>query len=416
MSVKRRPRSSFGQQFVDQKDRRKPEPVWVHPRLVRVHAAGNTLSLTIRTRVGQTVDDLEQAAGPLASAVEAVSWRLRPVSPSTLALTLVMNEVLGAAQLADPPRPPGRRNAVDWAATVTEIRLGRRQDGTPWQLRLLGRHTLVVGCSGSGKGSVLWGVCGGLAPAVAADAVRLWAIDLKKGLEVGMGRDLFHATATTPDEALPLLRELLDVVDVRGNTMAGVSRLHHPSTGDPLHVLVIDELADLIAYAEPTIKADANRLLSRILTQGRALGVVVVACVQDPRKETVTMRGLFTQTVALRLRSAEETRMVLGEGTAALAPAHRIDPSAQGIAWVVEDDGQLDRVRADYWSDETIRATARTFPAAARRASPPVQEQDAAVASAGPAPRQRKPRAPRARLDGPTSGGPPDEGNQGWVA
>ena len=44
-----------------------------------------------------------------------------------------------------------------------------------------------------------------------------------------MGSDLFHATATTPDEALPLLRELLDVVDVRGNTMAGVSRLHRPS-------------------------------------------------------------------------------------------------------------------------------------------------------------------------------------------
>ena len=162
--MKRRPRSSLGQLFVDQKDRRKPEPVWVHPRLLRVHAAGNTLSLTIRIRVGQTVDDLEQAAGPLASAAEATSWRLRPVSPSTLVLTLVMNEVLGAAQLADPPRPLGRRAAVDWAAAVTEIRLGRRQDGTPWQLRLLGRHTLVVGCSGSGKGSVLWGVCGGPGP------------------------------------------------------------------------------------------------------------------------------------------------------------------------------------------------------------------------------------------------------------
>ena len=95
--------------------------------------------------------------------------------------------------------------------------------------------------------------------------------------------------------------------------------------GDPLHVLVIDELAALTAYADPDVRREAGRLLSEMLTQGRALGVVVVACVQDPRKETVGMRGLFTQTVALRLRSAEETRMVLGDGMAdarAGAPDH----------------------------------------------------------------------------------------------
>ena len=80
---------------------------------------------------------------------------------------------------------------------------------------------------------------------------------------------------------------------------------------------MIDELAALIAYADPDTRRDAGRLLSEVLTQGRALGVVVVAMVQDPRKETVGQRGLFTQTVALRLRSAEETRMVLGDGMAA---------------------------------------------------------------------------------------------------
>ena len=245
------------------------------------------------------------------------------------------------------------------------MRVGRRQDGTDWWLPLLGRHTLVVGCSGSGKGSILWGVCGGLAPAVSADLVRLWGIDLKKGVEIGMGAGLFCATATTAEAALPVLSGLLSVIDVRGRGMAGVTRLHQPRPGDPLHVLVIDELADLIAYSEPEIKKEASRLLSVILTQGRALGVVVVACVQDPRKETVGMRSLFTQTVALRLRTADETRMVLGDGMAAHAPAHRISPAAQGTGWVVEDDGSVDRVRADYWPDPLIRHIAATYPAAA---------------------------------------------------
>ena len=126
---------------------------------------------------------------------------------------------------------------------------------------------------------------------------------------------------------------------------------------------MIDELAALTAYAESDTKREASRLLSEVLTQGRALGVVVLACVQDPRKEVVGMRGLFTQTIALRLRSPEETRMVLGDGTAALAPAHRFSPAAPGSAWIVEEDGTLDRVRADFWPDQLVRATAATYPA-----------------------------------------------------
>lgn len=143
--------------------------------------------------------------------------------------------------------------------------------------------------------------------------------------------------------------------------MVGNSRLHQPTAGDPLHVLVIDELAALTAYAEPPVRKEAERLLSLVLTQGRALGVVVVAFVQDPRKEVVNMRGLFTQTIALRLRTAEETSMVLGDGMAKLAPAHRINPSCPGTAWVVEDNGAVDRARAAYWPDEAIREAARLW-------------------------------------------------------
>ena len=76
------------------------------------------------------------------------------------------------------------------------MRLGRTQGGGDWWLPLRGRHTLVVGCSGSGKGSILWGIAAGLAPAVRADVARLWGIDLKRGVELGMGEGLFHAAPT----------------------------------------------------------------------------------------------------------------------------------------------------------------------------------------------------------------------------
>ncbi|WP_271188317.1 FtsK/SpoIIIE domain-containing protein, partial [Maricaulis virginensis] len=210
------------------------------------------------------------------------------------------------------------------------VRLGRRQSGKPIDLQIEQRHTLVVGASGAGKGSFLWGVVGSLAPAIAVDAVRAYGIDLKGGMELTMGAPLFTKIAVKGGQAVEMLREFVGIADERTEAMRGHSRNHKPGLGDPLYLLVIDELASLTAYADNETKKEAERLLKRLLSIGRAVGVVVVAFVQDPRKEVIDMRGLFTQTIALRLRSAMETNMVLGDGMAPFAPAHRILKGAQG--------------------------------------------------------------------------------------
>lgn len=364
----------------------------VVPRLRRVRTRGHLLEVTIRTRAGQTTEDLDEAAPRLASTLAAVAYRTRPVSGGasgcTTVIELVMADALTTHATAVEPEP---------RAVCDRVRLGRAQGGGEWSLTIRGRHTLVAGCSGSGKGSVLWGICCGLAPAVRADVVRLWGVDLKRGVELAMGSGLFSAHAYTPADALGVLKTLMAVIDERGAAMAGTTRLHEPVVGDPLHVLVIDELAALTAYADSSIRRDAERLLSEILTQGRALGVVVVACVQDPRKDVVTMRGLFTQTVALRLRSGDETVMVLGDGMTRVAPAHRISPTFPGTAWVVDDTGAADRVRADYWPDDLIRDLATRYRTDVRIdvAPPPAAESRNADFSEPATPRQRKPRSPR---------------------
>lgn len=365
----------------------------VLPRLVRVTTAGHLLTVTVRARAGQTVDDLEAAAPRLASTLGAVSYRTRPVSGAgsgdTAVVELLMADALTAPTSAGEPEP---------RVYFDRVRLGRTQSGGEWWLPLRGRHTLVTGCSGAGKGSVLWGVCCGLAPAVRADVVRLWGVDLKRGVELAMGAGLFSSHAYTPEDALRVLRALKAVIDERGAWMAGATRLHEPTVGDPLHVLVIDELAALTAYTDPSLRREAERLLSEVLTQGRALGVVVVACVQDPRKEVVSMRGLFTQTVALRLRSADETAMVLGDGMARVAPAHRISPTFPGTAWVVEDNGAADRVRADYWPDDLIRTLAKRYATEVQVDLPDLDPEEL------PGARARRSRQSRASLDKPLNG------------
>lgn len=349
LSVLRTPRQGLGSALLG---RPEPEAQWFGPRLMDVSTDRACMTLMVRARAGQTPDDIAAAVPAIAAAAEAHSHRVRQVTPSVVEVVLVMGDLLATAAHAVAPH----------STAVESVRLGRSQDGGDFGLRLVGRQTLVVGCSGSGKGSYLWGVAGGLAPAISADVVRLWGIDLKGGVEVAMGRQLFAATAYEHTDARVVLRRLLDVIEARTALMRGQSRLHKPRPGDPLHVLVIDELAALTAY-EPDSKArdEATRLLARILTQGRAVGVIVVAFVQDPTKKTVEFRNLFTQTVALRLRSADETRMVLGDGMAVLAPAHKISPAAPGTGWVVQEDGTADRVRADWWQDDLVRKVAGAF-------------------------------------------------------
>jgi len=326
----------------------------IAPRLRWLRARGHSVTLTIEARPGQTVDELEERAAKVAATFRAITYRCWADTSraAVLMVELVMHDVLTTATTATAPEVP--RAVVDW------VHLGRTQAGKPWRLMVRGWHTLIVGATGAGKGSVLWGICCGLAPAVRVDMVRLWGIDLKRGVELAMGEGLFSARAYKPADAVRVLKALMKVIDERGARMAGQTRLHVPTVGDPLHVLVIDELAALTAYADPEIRREAAALLSEILTQGRALGVVVIACVQDPRKQVVDMRGLFSQCIALRLRTADETDCVL-DGFAKVAPAHRIAPSMPGTAWLVEDNGAVDRVRADFWPDDLIRVMASRY-------------------------------------------------------
>ena len=332
--------------------------VWTHPKLLRVQTSDQCLYLTVRTRTGQTVEHLEKAVPAIRDAAGAHSARSVVVAPGTVRMELVMREHLAAVDHAPTPNQ----------MATTSVRLGRCENGRPWTLRIAGRHTLTVGCSGAGKGSVFWGIAAGFGPAVKAGLVHLVGIDLKYGIEVSVGSGLFTNVATTENDAVKTLAALEKLMDSRGAKMAGNTRQHTATASQPLVVLLIDELAGVTAYmSDPALRKEAAASLSRILTKGRALGIVVAAFLQDPRKEVLPQRGLFTQTIALRLRSRDEVTMVLGEGLIDAAPAHRISPDTPGTGYVVAEDGSAIRVRADYWTDAQIRATAGQFQPPVRR-------------------------------------------------
>jgi S-DNA-T family DNA segregation ATPase FtsK/SpoIIIE len=325
---------------------------WFHPKLLGTDVSHTALRLMVRARMGQTVEDLEGAVPAIRDAAGAHSARAVVISPGTLRIELVMREQLSTVSHAAPPT----------AVATTQVKLGRREDGSAWTLPVSGRHTLTVGCSGAGKGSIFWGIAGGLGPAVAAGFVHLIGIDLKYGIELSVGARLFTKIATTEADAIQTLAGLEKLMNKRGEAMAGHTREHRPTKTSPLVVLLIDELAGVTAYmSDPTLRKEAAASLSRILTKGRALGIVVAAFLQDPRKEVLPMRGLFTQTIALRLRSRDEVTMVLGDGSADKAPAHRISLDRPGTGYVIAEDGYTTKIRSDFWSDDQIRSTAKQY-------------------------------------------------------
>ena len=87
----------------------------------------------------------------------------------------------------------------------------------------------------------------------------------------------------------------------RADRLMGVTRLHTPTTDEPLIVLLIDEIAALTGWiTDRTMKKRIDSALSLLLTQGRAVGVVVIGAVQDPRKDVIPQRDLFTIRIGLR--------------------------------------------------------------------------------------------------------------------
>ncbi|MBO0609573.1 FtsK/SpoIIIE domain-containing protein, partial [Myceligenerans salitolerans] len=376
---------------------------------IKVRFAPGAAVLRLNVVVGQTVDDIVRAASRIATAYGAHGHELRPVKPGVVDLVLFL-----IARLA--PRTAVMPAEFSGAAPVGVVPAGMRRDGRRLDLVVRGRHTLVVGATGAGKGSVLWSVAGNLAPAVHAGYVRLWGVDLKQGIEVETGRALFGQVAYTAEQAVTVLGTLVRIMNERGALMRGVSRNHDATPDAPLHVLVIDELADLMAYSEFEHKREAERLLSKLLTQGRALGVVVLGCVQNPRQEALGgTRGLWPQKIALRLDSEVETDMVLGTA-APLAPAHDIPADIQpggvsataGTAYLVTEDGTPTLCRFDYWPDRLIRAVAGRYPAPAYTDTPapaPVADAASAWLAAG----GHLPVPDAATNPGPTDNGPAND-------
>ena len=247
----------------------------------------------------------------------------------------------------------------------TALAVGRQEDNDAYPLRLFGTQVLIVGATGAGKGSVIWSLVRSLASGVGTGLVQLWGLDPKGGMELGIGAPMFTRFACKDYTAMcELIEEAASVARERAGKLRGKARQHTPTSAEPLIVVVVDELANLTAYlTDRQLKERIKAALSIVLSQGRAVGVHVVAAIQDPRKEVLPFRDLFPTRIGLRLSEPAQVDLVLGEGMRDRgALCDRIPHNLPGVAYVVLDGNPTPmRVRFSYLSDDEIRDMAQTY-------------------------------------------------------
>ncbi|SCL38808.1 DNA segregation ATPase FtsK/SpoIIIE, S-DNA-T family [Micromonospora rhizosphaerae] len=329
----------------------------VLPVLRKVRCAAGVDVVTVRMVTGQIPDDFAKVAERLAHTFGVRQVKAVPgARPDVVLLHLFRG---------DPLAKTVRPLPVPAVPEFTALPVGRCEDGDGYDLRLFGTQVLVVGATGSGKGSVIWSVVRSLAAGVTSGLVQLWGLDPKGGMELGMGAPMFARFARKDYTAMcELVEEAATVAKDRAAKLYGRTRQHTPTPDEPLIVVVIDELANLTAYlTDRQLKDRIKAALSILLSQGRAVGVHVLAAIQDPRKEVLPFRDLFPTRIGLRLAEAAQVDLVLGEGMRDRgALCDRIPQNLPGVGFVVIDgDPTPMRVRFSYLTDDEIRDMAHTY-------------------------------------------------------
>jgi S-DNA-T family DNA segregation ATPase FtsK/SpoIIIE len=251
-------------------------------------------------------------------------------------------------------------DAIAWpgpsTATITEpLDLGPFEDAVPARILLLRRHALVGGVSGSGKSGGLNVIMGNLA---ACTDVVIWAIDLKRGMELRPWASCIDRLATTPAEARALLADAVTILEARAELLAATGqRVWEPSSDMPALVIIVDEYAELADDAP-----DATREADSIARRGRAVAVTLIAATQRPTQKAMGKGALRSQMdvrICFRVRERKDVDLILGQGMLTSGwHAHTLNAPGKFLISAPEHDIPR-RARAYLVTDEAVTQTAQ---------------------------------------------------------
>jgi FtsK/SpoIIIE family len=249
-------------------------------------------------------------------------------------------------------------DAIEWpgasVGSITEpIDLGPFEDATSARVLILRRHVLIGGIAGSGKSGGINVLMGNL---TACPDVVIWAIDLKRGMELRPWASCIDRLATTPEQAHALLRDAVAVLEARADWLTGQGRrIWEPTPQSPALVIIIDEYAELSDAPEATTDTDS------IARRGRAVAVTLIAATQRPTQNAMgkgAVRSQMDVRISFRVRERKDVDLILGQGMLTAGwHAHALNAPGKFLVSAQEHDTPR-RGRAYLVTDETVTETA----------------------------------------------------------
>jgi FtsK/SpoIIIE family len=307
----------------------------------------------LRLARGQTIADvtvripaIESALGTFRGAVRVYPTRDDKANRCEL-------RVLGSDPHAEAIGWPGPS-----ARTITQpVDLGPFEDAEPCRVLFLRRHALFAGTTGAGKSGGLNVLMGTLA---ACEDVVIWAIDLKKGMELGPWAPCIDRLATTPGRAAALLADAVAILQARAAHLAATGRrVWDPSPAMPALVIIVDEYAELTDEA-PEAMSDTDS----IARLGRAVAVTLVAATQRPTQKAMgqgAVRSQMDTRICFRVRERRDVDLILGQGMLAAGwNAHALNAPGKFLVSAPEHTTPR-RARAYLVTDDDVARTVARY-------------------------------------------------------
>ena len=246
--------------------------------------------------------------------------------------------------------------AIGWrgpsVTSITQpIDLGPFEDAEPCRVLFLRRHAILGGATGSGKSDGLNELLANLA---ACRDVVIWAIDLKRGMELQPWAACIDRLATTPAEAAALLADAVTVLYARAEYLADHGwREWQPSERMPALVIIIDEYAELAEQAPAAMK-DTDT----IARLGRAAAVTLVAATQRPTQKVMgqgAVRSQMNIRISFRIQEQRDVDLILGQGMLKAGwHAHKLNAPGKFLLSSPEHDTPR-RARAYLVTDDDVK-------------------------------------------------------------
>lgn len=254
--------------------------------------------------------------------------------------------------------PLGEIQPYPWDAKVDykTIPFGVDSAKNPLSLGLLELNQLLGGTPGGGKSGGITALLCGISR---LKHVALVGLD-PKVVEMDGWKARFSRIATREDDALEVLEALTEEMEARYDWLAerGLKKFSPSLLSDenPLIVLVIDELADLVSVGVTKEEKDADLQRStrirRLIAKGRAAGLVVIAATQKPQSDVVptALRDLIQLRVAYACTTNAMTDTVLGAGMSQNGGlSHEIPSSLRGLCYIVSETSRTPTRARTYW-------------------------------------------------------------------